>query len=142
MKKKEEEIPSSSIYKEYFDSTIQYTKIYGEKTVVFMQVGSFYEMYGLKYIHSDEIIGSLISEIAELVGLAVSSKKYTYEGGTIYMSGFRDYTLEKYIPTIIEQGYIIVEIIQAQEEEEEKNKNKKKNTYIKCSLFCRNIFDI
>jgi DNA mismatch repair protein MutS len=126
MKKKEEEIPSFSIYKEYFDSTIQYTKIYGEKTVVFMQVGSFYEMYGLKYIHSDEIIGSLISEIAELVGLAVSSKKYTYEGGTIYMSGFRDYTLEKYIPTIIEQGYVIVEIIQAPEIEEEKTKNKKK----------------
>ena len=100
MKKKEEEI---SIYKEYFDSTIEYTKIYGDKTVVFMQVGSFYEMYGLKYMGSDEIKGSLIVEIADIVGLAVSSKKYTYEGGTLYMSGFRDYTLEKYIPTIIEQ---------------------------------------
>jgi len=128
MKKKEEDIspPPISIYKEYFDSTIHYTKIYGDKTVVFMQVGSFYEMYGLKYINSDEIKGSLITDISELVGLAVSSKKYTYEGGTIYMSGFRDYTLDKYIPTIIEQGYIIVEIIQASGEEENNTKNKKK----------------
>ena len=123
MKKKEEEI---SIYKEYFDSTIEYTKIYGDKTVVFMQVGSFYEMYGLKYMGSDEIKGSLIVEIADIVGLAVSSKKYTYEGGTLYMSGFRDYTLEKYIPTIIEQGYVIVEIIQSPEEEDNKTYIKKK----------------
>ena len=131
MKKKEEEIsPPISIYKEYFDSTIQYTKIYGDKTVVFMQVGSFYEMYGLKYINSDEIKGSLITDISELVGLAVSSKKYTYEGGTIYMSGFRDYTLDKYIPTIIEQGYIIVEIIQVSEEQEENNTKNKKRTRI------------
>ena len=126
MKKKEEEI---SIYQEYFDSTIEYTKKYGEKTVVFMQVGSFYEMYGLKYL-TDEIKGSLITEISELVGLAVSSKKYTYEGGTIYMSGFRDYTLDKYIPTIIEQGYVIVEIIQAPEEEGKPNPQKKKKTRI------------
>lgn len=124
MKKKEEEV---SIYKEYFDSTIHYTQLHGEKTVVFMQVGSFYEMYGLKYLGSDEIKGSLITEIAEIVGLAISSKKYTYEGGTLYMSGFRDYTLEKYIPTIIEQGYNIVEIIQAPEEE---NSTKKKKTRI------------
>ena len=124
MKKKEEEI-STSIYKEYFDSTIEYTKIHGDKTVVFMQVGSFYEMYGLKYMGSDEIKGSLIVEIADIVGLAVSSKKYTYEGGTLYMSGFRDYTLEKYIPTIIEQGYVIVEIIQQIDSENTTTKKKK-----------------
>ena len=142
MKKKEEEKEKeTSIYKDYFDSTIQYTKQYGDKTVVFMQVGSFYEMYGLKYLNSDEIKGSLITEISELVGLAVSSKKYTYEGGTIYMSGFRDYTLEKYIPILMEQGYIIVEIIQAPEEEDTIPK-KKKNSYFKCSIFSRNIFDI
>jgi len=124
MKKKEEEI-STSIYKEYFDSTIEYTKIHGDKTVVFMQVGSFYEMYGLKYLGSDEIKGSLIVEIADIVGLAVSSKKYTYEGGTLYMAGFRDYTLEKYIPTIIEHGYVIVEIIQQIDSAETTTKKKK-----------------
>lgn len=127
MKKKEEE---TSIYKEYFDSTIEYTQKHGDKTIVFMQVGSFYEMYGLKYIGSEEIKGSLIVEIADIVGLAVSSKKYTYEGGTLYMSGFRDYTLEKYIPTIIEHGYVIVEIIQATEENNSEVTNKKKKTRI------------
>ena len=123
MKKKEEEV---SIYQEYFDNTVEYTRKYGEKTVVFMQVGSFYEMYGLKYSATNEIKGSLITEISELVGLAVSSKKYTYEGGTIYMSGFRDYTLDKYIPTLIEQGYVIAEIIQAPEDEKTPPQKKKK----------------
>ena len=35
----------TSIYEEYFESTRKYTEIYGPKTVVCMQVGSFYEIY-------------------------------------------------------------------------------------------------
>ena len=130
MKKKEEDTSNTSIYKEYFDSVLYYTQKYGEKTIVFMQVGSFYEIYGLKYIDSDELKGSIITEIAEIVGLAISSKKYSYDGGTLYMAGFRDYTLEKYIPILIEHGYVIVEIIQAPDEETDNSSKNKKKTRV------------
>ena len=103
-----------SIYEEYFEYTKKYMEIYGPRTVVCMQVGSFYEIYGLKYTNTEEIVGSLISEISEITGLAVSSKKYTYKDAMVYMSGFRDlyHTFEKYLNILIDHGYIVVEIVQ------------------------------
>jgi hypothetical protein len=38
----------SSIYKEYFQHTKNYQSQYGERTVVLMQVGAFFEVYGIK----------------------------------------------------------------------------------------------
>ena len=104
----------SSIYEEYFDYSKKYTQMHGPKTVVCMQVGSFYEIYGLKYPNSDVITGSLISEISDITGLSVVSKKYTYLGATVYMSGFRDlyHTFDKYLQIMMEHGYIVVEIVQ------------------------------
>jgi len=49
------------IYKEYFDLTDEYKAQYGQETaLVLLQVGSFYEMYGLKL--NDEVIGSNLPE--------------------------------------------------------------------------------
>jgi len=121
-----------SIYEEYFDYTRKYTEMHGPKTVVCMQVGSFYEIYGLQYPNSDEITGSLISEVSEITGLAVSSKKYTFQGAMVYMSGFRDlfHTFEKYLNILMEHGYIVVEIIQEKDKDsgESSKSNQKKKT--------------
>lgn len=116
-----------SIYEEYFEYTRKYTEIYGPRTVVCMQVGSFYEIYGLKYPNSEEITGSLISEISEITGLAVSSKKYTYRDATVYMSGFRDlyHTFEKYLNILMDHGYIVVEIVQKDDVSTGNNSKKK-----------------
>jgi hypothetical protein len=37
-----------ALVKDYFEKTKQYIQEYGEKTVVLMQVGAFFEIYGLK----------------------------------------------------------------------------------------------
>jgi len=124
--KKETTDEDISIYKEYFNYTNLHKKTYGEKTVIFMQVGSFYEVYGLKYPGQDSITGSCIVEIAEITGLAMVSKKFNYDGANIYMAGFRDYSLEKYVPILLNEGYIIVEYVQELETEEENNKKKDK----------------
>jgi DNA mismatch repair ATPase MutS len=128
----------SSIYAEYFDYSKKYTEMHGPKTVVCMQVGSFYEIYGLKYPNSDVITGSLISEISDITGLSVVSKKDLYKGATVYMSGFRDlyHTFDKYLQVMMEHGYIVVEIVQDADcpkdlkgtDSHEKQKKKKKNT--------------
>ena len=120
-----EEDNSISIYKEYFYYTNLHKKTYGEKMVVFMQVGAFYEIYGLKYPGQDSITGSCMTDIIEITGLAIASKKFTYDGANVYMAGFRDYSLEKYLPMLLKEGYIIVEYIQSPETETDKKQKKK-----------------
>jgi DNA mismatch repair protein MutS len=117
-----------SIYEEYFDYSKKYTEMHGPKTVVCMQVGSFYEIYGLKYPNSDMITGSLISEISDITGLSVVSKKDLYKGATVYMSGFRDlyHTFDKYLQIMMEHGYIVVEIVQDIDDPNTETKKKKK----------------
>ena len=133
-KETSEEDLTISIYKEYFHYTNLHKKTYGEKLVVLMQVGAFYEIYGLKYPGQDSITGSCMMEIVEMTGLAIGSKKYNYDGAAVYMAGFRDYSLEKYLPMLLEEGYIIAEYIQEPESESEseyeKGKKQKKKTRI------------
>ena len=120
-----------SIYEEYFDYSKKYTEMHGPKTVVCMQVGSFYEIYGLKYPNSDVITGSLISEISDITGLSVVPKKDTWKGSTVYMSGFRDlyHTFDKYLQIMMEHGYIVVEIVQDIDNPNTEKPKKKKKTH-------------
>jgi len=129
-----EEDNTISIYKEYFYYTNLHKKTYGEKVVVFMQVGAFYEIYGLKYPGQDIITGSCMSDIIEITGLSIASRKYGYNGANVYMAGFRDYSLEKYVPMLLNEGYIIAEYIQEPESETESEsakKGKKKTRILK-----------
>ena len=83
-----------TIYNDYFDYTDEYINKYGEQTVVFMQVGAFFEIYGVK-THNDINERSKITEIAKICHLSISSKKQSFENGVIVMAGFRDYTVDK-----------------------------------------------
>ena len=119
-----------SIYTEYFNYTEKHKQTYGEKTLVLMQVGAFYEIYGLKYPNQEKITRSNIVEVAEILNLTVSSKKYNYDGATVYMAGFRDYTIDKSMPILMENGYVVAEYIQETENESE-TKSKKKTRILK-----------
>ena len=103
-----------SIYKEYFTLTDKYQKEYGKRVVVLLQVGAFFEIYGIK-TGDDEINGSKIAEVSEICQLNMSEKKITYDNGQVLMSGFRDYTLDKYIARLIEYGYTVPVYIQEKE---------------------------
>ena len=57
----------------YFEHTKKYAEEYGDKTIVLMMVGSFYEMYGEK--NSKGVIsGSKIEEISKLCDLFMGFK--------------------------------------------------------------------
>jgi DNA mismatch repair protein MutS len=73
-----------------------------------MCVGAFFEMYGLKDHKTGEIKGSQIQEVSQICQLNMSEKKIFIEKDVIYMSGFREYSLEKYLPKITEGGYTAV----------------------------------
>ena len=87
-----------SIYDLYFDETDKYTKIYGKKTVILMQVGSFYEVYGIYNKTDGTYSGSIIKEIADKFGLHIAEKKSNYaeySDEKIVMAGFPDYRIDE-----------------------------------------------
>jgi len=93
-----------SITKEYFELTRKHKQEYGEKTVVLMLVGVFYEIYAIKTptgaLHSN------IEEVSQICNLAISEDRKTlYDNCPVLMSGFRDYTLEKYLQKLSDVGY-------------------------------------
>jgi DNA mismatch repair protein MutS len=106
------DVSSNNIMNEYIELTRTYTKQYGVKTVVLLQVGSFFEIYGLKSHSDGEITQSCIEEISRICNLNVSEKKITYQNSQVVMAGFRDYTLEKYLQKITENGYSAVVYVQ------------------------------
>jgi DNA mismatch repair protein MutS len=123
-----------SIYQEYFQHTKQYQQQYGDRTVVLMQVGAFFEVYGVK--NSDNEYGeSKIGEFADICQLNISDKKAAYRNFPIVMAGFRDFTLDKYLLKLTEAGYTVPVFVQEKTDKEVTRKLHRvfsTGTYISC----------
>lgn len=105
------DISTKNIMTEYIDLTNEYQKKYGKKTIILLQVGAFFEVYGLKNINGD-ITESQIEEFSQICQLNISEKKITYQDKQVVMAGFRDYTLEKYLQKLTDNDYTAVVYIQ------------------------------
>lgn len=103
---------NQSITAEYFQITKEYQQKYGKNTILLMQVGAFFEVYGLKNQQTGEVKYSEIMDFSQVCQLNVSEKKAYVNGDVIVMAGFRDYTLEKYIQKLSENGYTSVVYVQ------------------------------
>jgi len=102
---KKNEKSETNIMDDYIQLTNQNKEKYGEKMVVLLQVGAFFEVYGMKNLETSEVTGSNIEEFSQICQLNVSEKKITYKGKQVVMAGFRDYTLEKYLQKLTDNGY-------------------------------------
>lgn len=91
------------IFKEYCSYLAQYKNKYGDKTIVLMQVGSFYEIYGM--LEEDKKMGEVdIYHICNTVmNIAVAHKTKN-----ILMGGFQLPYSEKFIKVLVENGYVVV----------------------------------
>ena len=96
-----------SLIKDYFLKTEELKKKYGEKSVVLMQVGSFYEIYGLK--KKGEIYASAIQDIANFCEMEIANKKNCVGKDNVVMAGFgiKDYILEKYLKKMQDNNYTV-----------------------------------
>jgi DNA mismatch repair protein MutS len=115
-----------NIYTDYFKLTKEYQETYGKKTVVLMQVGAFFEVYGIK--HDDGVYTeSQIQDFCDVCQLNFADKKNCFiNRGTsnmkqIAMAGFMVYLLDKYLSKMMESGYTAVVYVQ----EKDSNKNNK-----------------
>lgn len=104
-----------SIYSHYFSVTQENAKKYGEETIIYMQVGGFYELYGCK--QDTIMIGSKIEEVATICDLQCKEKKISFEGNPVYMAGIPLNSLDKYIEKTVQGGYTAVVYIQSEDKE-------------------------
>ena len=100
-----------SIYEQYFSITNEYIEKYGKNTILFYQVGAFFEMYGVQNKRGD-VLKSRVDEFTQLAQLNMSSKEIDVEEGTVIMAGFRDYSLDKYLKIATNNGFTAVVYIQ------------------------------
>ena len=101
----------SNITADYIQLTQEYQAKYGTRTVVLMQVGAFYEVYGLKD-SGNNINKSEIVEFCQVCSLNIAAKSSTYLDQQVVMAGFRDYTLEKYLQKLTDGGFTTVVYVQ------------------------------
>ena len=105
----------NSIYGEYIQLTNKYRAKYGASTVVLLQVGAFFEIYGFRCPTTNTIQKTSIVELAQICNLNISEKKIVYDGHQVLMAGFRDYTLDKYLLRLTENGFTAVVYVQLKE---------------------------
>ena len=96
-----------TIHSVYFNTTSSYQKKYGERTVILIQVGAFYEVYGIKHKVSNNITKSHLSAISKLCNLKIAVKQTISNNEDLVMIGFRDYNLDKYIPILTNDGWTV-----------------------------------
>jgi DNA mismatch repair protein MutS len=97
-----------SLINEYFELTKRYIDEYGENTILLMQVGSFFEVYGINDIENDTIISSKIIQFAQICELNVVDKNTCVGKNNVVMAGFKDFMIEKYLRKIQDAGYTAV----------------------------------
>ena len=94
-----------ALIKQYLKYTADHIEKYGEKTIVYMQVGAFFEVYGLK--EGKTIIGSKIIEFSRIADLKAVPKKQCVGRRNVIMAGFITPLLDKYVKKLNDKGYTI-----------------------------------
>ena len=97
-----------ALIKEYFELTKKYIDEYGENTILLMQVGAFFEVYGKGSRESCEKMGSQIIEFSRICELNIVEKNVCIGKDQVFMAGFKDIMIEKYIKKIQDFGFTAV----------------------------------
>ena len=99
---------------DYFAKTKQYQDEYGQRTILLMQVGAFFEVYGIKTepLHPEPsaaadfkiISGSKIQMFSQICELNIVDKNTSVLNdpndigkSKVLMAGFKDFQIDKYV---------------------------------------------
>ena len=94
-----------SIFQEYIELHNKYNKLYGDKSIVLMQVGGFFEIY-CKHTEKENLGPK--SEI--LIGILniIFSKKNKDTPNYYYMAGWPTHSNDKYVDILLNNNYTVV----------------------------------
>lgn len=90
---------------DYIKHEDKYVKRYGPKTIFLMQCGSFFEVYSCK--NNGIFLNNRIIEFSQVCEMRIANKKSTHNGMSVYMSGFPEIQLDKYIKKLNQAGYTV-----------------------------------
>jgi len=95
------------LIEDYFKLTSTLKEKHGDKSVILMQNGAFYEIYGLK--KENDIVGSSILDLSKLCDLHIADKKLVIDKMDVVQAGFgiREHIMEKYLKKMLDGGYIV-----------------------------------
>ena len=118
-----------SLIKEYLELTKKYSNEYGEQTIILMQNGAFFEVYGLKN-KNNHIYGCKLDDFSRICDLNIVEKKVpggdmTINEDQVVNAGFKTHLIEKYINKLQDNGYTI--IVYEEEGEDHVKKTKIRN---------------
>jgi DNA mismatch repair protein MutS len=102
------------IFNDYEEYKTKYTKIYGDKCVILMEVGSFFELYSVCE-KTEDFSDNNIHTISNLLNIQVSKKNKNIllvSENNPYMAGFPNHALKKFIDILIHNQYTVVLIEQ------------------------------
>jgi DNA mismatch repair protein MutS len=97
-----------SLITEYFELTKRFQDEYGENTILLMQVGAFFEVYGILNKETNTITSSKISDFSQICELNVVDKNTCVGKNNVMMAGFKDFMIEKYLRKIQDNGFTAV----------------------------------
>ena len=101
-----------SLMDEYFDYQDSFQSKYGDNTIVLMEVGSFFEIYGTDDEKDNK---GKIRDICELTSLTMSKKKgkskYSQKD-YVFMAGFPNHSVEKWKDILLKNNYVVIIIEQ------------------------------
>jgi len=122
-----------ALIKEYLNLTEQHKLSYGEKTIIFMQNGAFFEIYALRD-ENNNYYGSNILDFSRICDLNIVDRKSSGNSNIIVdnlfavNAGFKTHLIDKQIKKMQENGYTILVY------EEDENKKRLPNEKITRSL--------
>ena len=93
-----------TIFDDYVEYTNKYKAQYGDKTLVLIEVGSFWELYNVDDLNNMKYIGSLLQ-------IHVTRKNKNIKEITTSnpeMAGFPSHSLEKFLPILLDDDYTVV----------------------------------
>jgi DNA mismatch repair protein MutS len=97
------------IYDDYNSYTVKYRQLYGEKSIVLMEIGSFFELYGVQ--NDYETSGADMTIAHNILNITVSRKNKSILENSIsnpLMAGFPNYQLKKYVDILIQNNYTVI----------------------------------
>ena len=97
---------------DYFQHQIKYEKKYGKKTIVLMEVGSFFEFYGVS--NEKEQIGNA-KRVCELLNIQLTRRNKAINENSrknALMAGFPTHSMKRFMNVLLENNYTIVLIEQ------------------------------
>lgn len=100
-----------ALVRDYFKKTHELKRKYGENSIVLMQVGKFFEVYGNYDSKNDTYYDSNIYDFSIKCDCRISTKT-----GNIKMAGIPEQSLEKYVEKLQKYGYTIAIYVQDKNE--------------------------